>query len=73
LEGNRLSADDARDHDDLSARDRSRHLSFLTYNCLGHLNVSFNLTIDLQHAAADDLQPLANDLEIVPNDRFLAA
>jgi hypothetical protein len=68
LQGNRLSTDDARDsaaHDDLLARDHPRHLSFLTDNDLGRANVTFNLTIDLQAAAANDLEPLANNLEIV--------
>jgi hypothetical protein len=35
-------------------------------------HVAFNLTVDLQHAAADDLQPLANDPKIVPDHRLLA-
>jgi hypothetical protein len=76
LQGNRLSTDDARDsaaHDDLLARDHSRHLSFLTDDDLGRANVTFNLTIDLQAAAANDLEPLANNLEIVAYDRLLAA
>jgi hypothetical protein len=76
LQGNRLSTDDARDsaaHDDLLARDHSRHLSFLTDDDLGCPNVTFNLTIDLQAAAANDLEPPANNLEIVAYDRLLAA
>ena len=66
-------AGDLATHDDLSACDHSRHHSFLTDDDFGRLNVTFNLTIDLKDAAADDLKPLANGLEVVPNDRFLAA
>src|ERR1700680_2528744 len=46
LQGNRLSTDDARDsaaHDDLLARDHSRHLPFLTDNDLGRANVTFKI------------------------------
>jgi hypothetical protein len=55
LQSDRLSADHARDlaaHDDLSTRDHSRHLSFLTDDYLGRLHVTFYLAVDLQNAAA---------------------
>src|SRR6516162_7449552 len=74
LEGNRLSADDAghgTTHNDLAARDHSRHLPFLADNDLGRLDIAFDLTVDLQHAPADDLQPLTDDPEVVADDRFL--
>jgi len=48
-------------------------VTFFTNNHLGGLYVTFDLAINLQNAAADDLQPLANDLKVVPYDRFLAA
>jgi hypothetical protein len=75
LQSDRLSADHARDlaaHDDLSTRDHSRDLPFLTDDHLGRLHVAFNLAVNLQNAATDDLQPLADDLEVIPNHRFLA-
>jgi len=75
LEGNVLSADDTRDraaYDDLSARNHSRYLALLANDYLSSLNVAFNLAVDLQHAAADNLQSLANDPKIVPDHRLLA-
>jgi hypothetical protein len=76
LESDSLRADDAGDsaaHDDLPARDHSRYLTLLADDDFGRVNVAFDLTIDLEEAPADDLQSLANDLEIVANDRLLAA
>src|SRR5215470_15994923 len=73
LQGNRLSADDAGDlaaHDNLATGDHSRHLPFLANDDLGCLDIAFNLAIDLQDAPADDLQTLADDLEVIANDRF---
>jgi hypothetical protein len=72
-EGDRLSADHAGElaaHDGLSARDHSRDLSFLTDDYLGRLHITFNLAIDLQNAAADDLQPLADVLRSFPITDF---
>ena len=74
LKGNRLCANDAghgATHNDLAARDHSRHLPFLADDDLGRLDIAFDLTVDLQNAAADDLQPLPDDLEVVADDRFL--
>src|SRR5262249_796742 len=74
LEGDSLPADHAGDratHDDLSTGDHSRHLPLLTDDHLCRLHIAFNLAVDLQDAAADNLQPLADDLEVVTNYRFL--
>src|ERR1700730_14261166 len=76
LQGNRLSTDDAQDraaHDHLLACDHPRYLPLLTDDDLGRLNVTLNVAVDLQAAAANDLEPLANNLEIVAYDRLLAA
>ena len=76
LKGDRLSADNAghpATHDDLSTRDHSRDLSFLTDDHLGRLHVTFDLAVDLEHAATDDLEPLSDDLEVVADHRFLGA
>jgi hypothetical protein len=40
----------------LSARNHSRYLTLLANDYLSSLNVAFNLTVDLQHAAADNVQ-----------------
>jgi hypothetical protein len=75
LEGDRLRADDARDraaHDNLSTRDHPRYLAPLADDYFGRVNVAFDLTIHLQQAPADDPQSLANDLEVVANDRLFA-
>jgi len=71
LQGNRLSADDTQDcaaHDHLLARDHPRNLPLLTDDDLGRLNVTLDIAIDLQHAPANDLEPLANNHEIVTDD-----
>jgi len=55
------------------ARDHSRYFAFLAdNNFYGHY-VTLNLTIDLKDATADDLQSLADDLEVVTDHRLLAA
>jgi len=75
LAGDRLSAHVSGDFaadDDLLSRNHSRHLSSLADDDLGRLNVTFDLVVDLQDALADNLQPLANDLEVVSNDRLLS-
>jgi hypothetical protein len=53
-------------------RDHSRHSAFLADNNFYGHHVTFNLTIDLKDSTADNLQPLAHDLEVVPDDRLLA-
>jgi hypothetical protein len=76
LKRDSLRTDDAGDraaHDDLAARDHPRYLTLLADDDFGCVNVAFDLTVDLEKAPADDLQSLANDLEIVANDRLLAA
>ena len=55
----------------LVGRNHSGYLALLANDYLGSLNVAFNLTVDLQHAAADNLQSLANDPKIVPDHRLL--
>jgi hypothetical protein len=75
LECNCLPADDTRDRTSdyhLLTRDHSRHSAFLADNNFYGHHVTLNLTIDLKHSTADDLQPLAHDLEVVPDDRLLA-
>jgi len=54
------------------ARDHSRHSAFLTDNNFYGHHVTLNLTVDLKDSTANDLQPLAHDLEVVPDDRLLA-
>ena len=76
LQGNRLRADDAQDcaaHDHLLACDHPRHPPLLTNEDLGRLNIALDVAIDLQHAPADDPEPLADDLEVVTYDRLLSA
>jgi hypothetical protein len=76
LQGNRLRADDAQDcaaHDHLLAGDHSRHSPLLADEDLGRLNVTLNVTIDLQRAPTNDSEPLADDLEVVTYDRLLSA
>src|SRR5215467_989426 len=76
LEGNCLRTDDARDRtadDHLLARDHSRYIALLAdYNFSGH-HVALDLAVYLKDATADDLQPLADDLEVVPDDGFLTS
>jgi hypothetical protein len=76
LESNCFPTDDARDRtadDDLLAGDHSSHFAPLTdYNFSGH-DVALDLAVYLKDATADDLQSLANDLEVVPDDGFLAS
>jgi hypothetical protein len=76
LQCDRLSADDAQNgaaHDHLLARDHSGHLPLLTDEDLGRLNVTLNIPIDLQRAPANDPEPPADDLEVIPDDGFFAA
>ena len=76
LQGNRVSANDAQNsaaHDHLLACDHPRHLALFTNQNLGRLNVTLYVAIDLQRASAKDLEPLADDLEIVTYDRLLSA
>ena len=75
MQCDRLSTDDPRDRptdDHLLPRDHSRHFPFLTDNNFYGHHVTLNLTIHLKDSTADDLQPLAYDLEVVSNDRLLA-
>src|SRR5204863_7048905 len=60
-------------HDHLLTRDHAGHLAPLADDDLGGLHISLDLAIDLQHAATDDLEPLANDLEVVADHRLLPA
>ena len=50
----------------LSTRNHSGHFPLLTYDNLGCLYVTFNLTVDLKHAAADDLQSLTMIMRSFP-------
>jgi hypothetical protein len=55
------------------ASDHSRHFALLAdNNFYGHY-VTLDLTIDLKDATADDLQSLAEDLEVVTDHRLLTA
>jgi len=73
LEGDCLPTDDARHRtadDHLLTCDHSRYFALLTdYNFSSH-HVALDLAIYLKDATADDLQPLADDLEVVPDDGF---
>ena len=60
-------------HHHLPAGHHARHLALFADDDLGRLHVALDLAVDLQHAAADDLQPLADDLEIVADHRLLGA
>jgi hypothetical protein len=75
LQGNRARADaqDSTAHNHLLACDHPRHLPLLTNENLGRLNVTLYFAIDLQRASAKDLEPLADDLEIVAYDRLLSS
>ena len=76
LKGNRARADDAQDcaaHDHLLACDHPRHLPLLANENLSRLNVTLYVAVDLQRASAKDLEPLADDLEIVTYDRLLSS
>jgi hypothetical protein len=74
LESNCFPTDDARHcapDDHLLTRDHSSYFALLTdYNFSGH-HVALDLAVYLKDATADYVQPLADDLEIVPDDRFL--
>ncbi|HJY83886.1 MAG TPA: hypothetical protein VKK81_22710, partial [Candidatus Binatia bacterium] len=73
LECDCLPTDDARHRtadDHLLTCDHSRYFALLTdYNFSSH-HVALDLAIYLKDATADDLQPLADDLEVVPDDGF---
>ena len=76
LERNVLRTNDARDfaaNDDLLAGDHTSHLALLTDDDFHSLDVAFDLAVDLQGSAADDLESLPHDLQIVADDRFVAA
>jgi hypothetical protein len=75
LESDILPADHPGDrsaYDDLSAGDHSRNLALFADDYLSSLNVTFNFTVYLQHASADNPEALANDPKIVPDHRLLA-
>src|SRR6188474_3446665 len=68
LQRHRHAADDAGDlaaHDHALGGDGARHLALLADDDLGAGYVALDLAVDLQRALADDLQALADDLEIV--------
>src|ERR1700730_770465 len=76
LQGKRLSTDGSparAAHDPLLACNHPRYLPLLTDDDLGRLNVTLNVAVDLQAAATNDLEPLANNLEVVAYDRLLPA
>ena len=76
LQGDRLSTDDTQDstaHDHLLACDHPRYPPLLPDDDLGRLNVTLDVAIDLKHPPTNDLEPLTNDLEIVPYERLLSA
>jgi hypothetical protein len=54
------------------ARYHSRHFTLLADYDLSGQHVTLNLAVDLKDTTTDDPQALADDLEVVPNDRFLA-
>ena len=54
----------------MAARDHSRHLPLLADDDLSRLDIAFDLTVDLQDAPADDLQPLTDNLEVIADDDF---
>src|SRR6516225_4713249 len=73
LEGDCLSTDDTRHRtadDHLLTCDHSRYFALLTDYYFGGHHVALDLAIYLKDATADDLQPLADDLEVVSNDGF---
>src|SRR5215467_10210178 len=76
LEGDCLPTDDAghcTSDDHLLTCDHSSYFALLTdYNFSGH-HVALDLAVYLKDATADDLQPLADDLEVVPDDGFLTS
>ena len=75
MQGDRLTTNHARDRtadDHPLARDHSRHLTFLTDYDFSGQHVTLDLAVDLKDSTADDPKALADDLEVVPNDRFLA-
>jgi hypothetical protein len=47
-------------------------LTFLTDYYFSGQDVTLDLAVDLKDTTTDDPQALADDLEVVPNDRFLA-
>jgi len=57
----------------LLARNHPGHSPPLTDENLGRLNITLDVTINLKRAPANDLESLANDLEIVTYDRLLSA
>ena len=51
--------------DHIMSSNHPGHLAPLTDNHLHSLHVTLDLPVDLQHAAADNFQPLPRDLEVV--------
>jgi hypothetical protein len=75
LQGNRLATHDTRDlaaNDYVLAGNHTSDFALLTDYDLRTLHVAFDLSVDLQDTAADDLEPLSGDLEIIANDRLFA-
>jgi hypothetical protein len=76
LQANGLAADDAGDSaadDHVLRSDHTGDFALLSDDHLRALHVAFDFSIDLQEAATDNLEPLADNPEIIANDRFLAA
>ena len=57
-------------HDHALGGDGARHPPLLANDDLGAGDVAFEIAVDLQHAAANDLQALTGDFEIVADDGF---
>ena len=76
MESNVLRTNDARDFpadNNLLAGDHTGYLALLADDDFHRLDVALDLAVDLQGPAADDLEPLPHDLEVVADDGFFAA
>jgi hypothetical protein len=54
------------------ARDQSRHFTLLADYDLSSQYVTLDLAVDLKDTTTDDPQALTDDLQVVPDHRFLA-
>ena len=76
LQGDRFCANDARDfaaHHDLLTCNHAGDFATFTDDNLDGLHVAFDFTVNLKQTSPNDLEPLAHDLQIVADDRFVAA
>src|SRR5262245_39973164 len=75
LQRNRHGANDPGDapaHDHALGGDGAGHFSLVADDELGAGHVAFDFAVDLQCPATDDLEALADDLEIVADHRLAA-